>query len=81
MPRKGKRCEADRPGLGDVAARRVSSVHRHAVNRKPGLRPVQNIGKCEATPAVTASQPATNAYPWWRVTLRDAEVLRIRRLR
>lgn len=78
---KGKRCDADRPDLGDVAARQLSSVHRHAVNRKSGLRPIQNIGTCGATPAVTVLRPATNAYSLWRVTLRDAEVLRIRRLR
>src|SRR5665213_1194069 len=34
--------------------------------RKPLSRPIQNIGRCMTTPAVTATQPAMKAQRWRR---------------
>src|SRR5450755_1017537 len=37
-----------------------------SARRKPMSRPIQYIGRCRTTPAVTAMQPATNAQKWRR---------------
>ena len=46
---------------------------------KPMSRPIQNIGRCRPTPAVTTAQPSQKAQTWRRSERTEIDIRRARR--